>query len=135
GPAVEAFERALRLRPNSPDILSSLLFTRTYIELANPHAITGHARRFGRLLPRSEVPPAHANDPDPDRRLRIGLVSGDLSNHVVGQFLRGVLPNLDAAELELFAYATSAVRDDVTDQFKQWLPNWRDAELLKIEQL
>ena len=134
GPAVEIYERALRLKPNAPDILSSLLFTRNYIELDNPLAITEHARRFGRLLPRSRERPPFANDPDPDRRLRVGLVSGDLSNHVVGHFLRGVLPNLDTSAVELFAYATSAVRDEVTDQFRRWLPNWRDAELLKIEQ-
>jgi predicted O-linked N-acetylglucosamine transferase (SPINDLY family) len=67
----------------------------------------------------------HGNDPDPLRRIRVGVVSGDLVNHAVVNFLDSMLPELDGEAIELFAYATTNHFDSTTDRLRQSIPNWR----------
>jgi predicted O-linked N-acetylglucosamine transferase (SPINDLY family) len=77
---------------------------------------------------------AHANDPNPDRRLRIGYVSPDLSDHIVG---RNVLPLFklhDRRQFEIFAYADLRRPDDVTAQFQQNTQGWRNIQRMSDEQ-
>ncbi len=61
--------------------------------------------RFGTQL----VP--HANDRDPGRRLRVGVVSGDFRDHPVARFLEPVWRELDPAQVQLFAYDTDPAAD------------------------
>ncbi len=50
---------------------------------------------------------AHERELDPERRLRVGLVSGDLGTHPVGYFLEGVLARLSRDAIDLVFYPTS----------------------------
>ena len=80
------------------------------------------ARRYGEFAARQARPfAAWPNAPDPDRRLRVGLVSGDLRNHAVGHFLEGALAALAttaAGQVEIFGYPTHFVSDAVTDRIR-----------------
>ncbi|MFZ6708244.1 tetratricopeptide repeat protein [Undibacterium sp. TC9W] len=58
-------------------------------------------------------------------RLRVGLVSGDLRVHPVGYFLENVIPHLSQQTIELFAYASSAHQDTLTDKLKPYFSQWR----------
>ena len=102
--AVAASKRALAIDPNRLGLQSALLFAENYIADSDPFEMADRARAVGALIAR-KVPARteHPNDPDPARRLRIGLLSGDLRAHPVGRFLAGVLPELDPARVELFA--------------------------------
>lgn len=73
--------------------------------------------------------------PEPDRRLRIGVVSGDFRKHSVAYFVPGALGHLDKSRLQLFAYNVSNYFDDVTRQLKPLFNLWRDAAELDHEEL
>jgi predicted O-linked N-acetylglucosamine transferase (SPINDLY family) len=69
----------------------------------------------------------HRNDRLPDRRLRIGYVSPDFRNHVVGANVLPLFRNHDREAFEIFGYANlKSPADSVTDQFRSLSHVWRD---------
>ena len=68
--------------------------------------------------PVSASAPQHGNR-DPDRRLRIGFISSNLSGHPEGRFLRPVLANLGRAAVETTCYAAGPRADAVTALLRQ----------------
>lgn len=134
--ATRSYKQALRLAPSDPAALSALLFLRNYASDTSAAEMATIARAYGEVASRGAArPERYTNPPDPERRLRIGLVSGDLRTHAVSSFLGNVLPALRTGELELFAYATSPVRDARTEELAKWIGHWRDVALLDNEQL
>jgi predicted O-linked N-acetylglucosamine transferase (SPINDLY family) len=132
GAARAAGERALELAPKEARIWSPHLFNLHYDskitaqELASLHRTYGE--RTGRLS--SRKCPVHRNSPDPDRRLRVGLVSADFKRHSVGHFLIDLLPHLAGGELDLFAYANMVGEDEMTMEMKPHFVAWRNCALL-----
>jgi protein O-GlcNAc transferase len=57
--------------------------------------------------------------------LRVGFVSGDLCNHPVGYFLEGLLNELSRSKLELFAYPTKLLEDELTLRIKPHFTAWQ----------
>lgn len=60
--------------------------------------------------------PPLASPPIQGRRIRLGIVSGDFSNHVVARFLLPVVETLDPQSFELLCFST---RDKVEDAARQ----------------
>jgi predicted O-linked N-acetylglucosamine transferase (SPINDLY family) len=126
--AIACHERALQLVPDFSTFHDNLLLLLHYREgitlreLAAAHA--DFERKFGAPL-RSTWKP-HANVPDPERRLRIGLVSPDLHRHPVGYFLIRCLENLDGQQAEVTCYSNSADHDELTARIQAATTNWRD---------
>ena len=58
------------------------------------------------------------------QRLRIGLVSGDLRNHPVGYFIESLLTQLNPSSVELFAYPTHFIEDELTARIKPHFASW-----------
>ena len=56
------------------------------------------------------------NDPDPDRKLRIGYLSSDFRRHSVVHFITPVLEAHDRERLQVHAYYTGRNRDDWTER-------------------
>lgn len=69
-------------------------------------------------------------DRSPDRRLRVGYVSGDLREHAIAFFMEPVLANHDPAAVEVFVFATSPQQDAVTRRLKKLVPHWFDVARL-----
>jgi protein O-GlcNAc transferase len=124
--AAEHYRAAVRLKPDHFTAWSDLLFCLNYLGDLPPADMAAEARSFGVAVARAvPVRTRHANDPDPHRRLRLGLVSGDLRQHTVGRFLEAVLAELDRDQLELFAYSVGAEEDQTTERLRASVPNWR----------
>ena len=67
----------------------------------------------------------HKVDRDPQRKLRIGIVSADLRRHSVAYFLEPILRHLDREQFEVHAYSNAWVEDDVTRRLKPLAAGWR----------
>jgi predicted O-linked N-acetylglucosamine transferase (SPINDLY family) len=80
--------------------------------------------------------PAWAGGPfDPERRLKVGVVSPDLRTHSVAFFLEPLLEHLDRAAFEVTAYSTAdaeatkgpgGVEDPTTTRLRTLCARWRD---------
>ncbi len=72
---------------------------------------------------------------DPERRLRVGYVSGDLRAHPVALFLLPVLEHLDRTMVEVFCYSTGHESDDFTERLREHSEHWIDARAMSDESL
>lgn len=127
--AVSQLRLALEKEPDFAMARSNLLFTLNHILGMSDAILFEEALRFGEMTARLAKPrETWANSVQPERRLRIGLISGDLRDHAVGHFLTGVLQALVAghgAGLEFFAYSNHAKNDAVAQRILRCCSAWR----------
>ena len=126
--AVARSRRAVALDPGLVAAHSNLLLQLTYQPGHSPADLLAAHRAWDRAHgePLKPLATAYANDRDPERRLRIGYVSGDLHAHPVGFLLANVLPAHDKAQVEVFCYADVLTEDAVTAGLKAAADHWRD---------
>lgn len=77
----------------------------------------------------------HENDPDPDRRLRIGFVGGDFRAHSASAIFAPILEHLDRERYEVICFADAWQYDDLTDWFEGIADTWNDVSSLTDPQL
>jgi protein O-GlcNAc transferase len=125
--AIENYQTAIRLNPMFIDAHSNLIMLLGYSAEVPHQILVNQARQFDRdiaasLLRRREF----TNVPDPDRRLRIGYVSGDFRGHAVSYFLEPLVHHQQNAAFEFFAYANMHVEDAVTARLRGGFDHWRN---------
>lgn len=62
---------------------------------------------------------------DPEKKLRIGLVSPDLRTHSVAFFIEPLLESVDASQVEFACYSTSPREDGVSERLRGHAALWR----------
>lgn len=126
--ALAAYTRAAELAPDDPHIASRWLFLSNFASREDPARQLESARHFGELVScRARPFTTWPNPPDPDRPLRIGLVSADLRQHPVGYFLVDVLESLQRVagdRLLLYGYANSVIADAITARIRACCDGW-----------
>lgn len=124
--AVACFRTTLDLKPDHAVAHSNLLMNLQYDTTVTPEDLLKESRVWERLqLAGTTVMPPPSTTSDPERRLRIGYVSGDLRRHPVGYFLDGVLASHDREKFEVFCYANQSFGDDLTNRLRQNTYQWR----------
>jgi predicted O-linked N-acetylglucosamine transferase (SPINDLY family) len=126
--ALASFRRTVDLSPEQHAAHSSVVFFTPYAPGVDAAGIGREAREWARLRADSlaDPVPAHPNDVDPERRLRVGFVSADLRLHPAGLFLRPLLAHRDRQATEVFCYSTAPVRDATTARLRALADGWRD---------
>lgn len=123
--AETSFRRALELDPDYFYALSNILFLHTLDGRHGDQQCLEDARHFGRLV--SAQAAGRFNqwqcEMEP-KRLRVGVVSGDIRDHSVGLFLEGFLKEIDPARIELIAYPTHRETNDLTTRVKPCFAKW-----------
>ena len=136
--ALASTRRALEIAPELTVTRSNLIFISNYLENRSCADVLREAQVFGQIVARNAKPTTvWKNLPDPDRRLRIGFVSGDLRDHPVGHFIEGVLHALvsNASDsLEVFAYPTQTSQDLVSQRIKACCKGWHSVVGLTDEE-
>jgi predicted O-linked N-acetylglucosamine transferase (SPINDLY family) len=127
--AVNAYREAMRLQPGNAAIHGALVFALCFHPNCSAAAILAEARRWDQFHARSArkfIQP-HRNVRDPDRRLKIGYVSGDLRAHAVGFALLPWFPFHDRAGFEIFCYSNNAqAADEVSQKLRGYSDHWLD---------
>ena len=122
--------RVLEINPDFENAYSNLIFVGDFnpdLSFEDQQILRRRwAEKFAApLLPeRLEFP----NNPSPDRKLRIGYVSGDFRAHSAQSAFGGMIFERDRAAFEVYCYMTSANSDSITERFKAstdvWRPSW-----------
>jgi len=134
--AVLSFRRALELDPTDAVTHSNLAYAVCFLPGFGPGAIL----RENLLWDRAHGQPApggraYPNDPDPDRRLRIGYVSPDFREHCQSLFTLPLLSHHDHSRFEIFGYARTTKPDAVTDRIAGLMDGWCDTSSLDDDQV
>ena len=124
--AAEWCRRAIALDPRYEPARSNLLACLNYLPGVPLAEILAEHRRFGEQLEAPLRPgwPLHGNARDPERRLRIGYVSGDFRSHAMMFSVAPVLAHHDADRFDVVCYANSAAEDDLTARLRASAREW-----------
>nr|WP_041756176.1 tetratricopeptide repeat protein [Bradyrhizobium sp. ORS 278] len=135
--AVACFDAALAIDPADEIALESRIFSLDFCEVGfaqHQAARSEWWRRIGSKIAEMH-PPHHANDPDPDRRIVVGYVSGDFKEHSAARTFRPVIQSHDKSQVEVICYSNSPIQDAITDTFRQAADRWRDVTQWSDDQL
>ena len=121
------FRRSLELNPDAITF-DGLLFSLSHSENINSTELFAEHRRFGEQFetPLRGTWSQHANVPDPNRILNVGIVSGDLRNHAIASFIEPILVYLAVnPNLRLYAYSNAQIVDNVTARLQGYFKEWQ----------
>jgi protein O-GlcNAc transferase len=144
--AIESYRRAIRLQPDHADAHSNLIYAMLFHSDCTAPMILDESRRWAtqHAKPLKHKIQPHANDRDPDRRLRIGYLSPDFRDHVVGQNLLPLFRAHNHSHFEIFCYFNNVRSDQITEQFRRHADVWHNvsgqpdahvAELIRQDRL
>ncbi len=124
--ALDYMVRAKALDPDVKDVESVMLFSLSFRDDLDADSIAREHRRVGTAICREAGPPfaTWSNQPDPERRLRLGYVSGDFRLHPVALFLRPVLERHDKQRFEVFCYSNSKGADTIKRALQDRAEHW-----------
>jgi predicted O-linked N-acetylglucosamine transferase (SPINDLY family) len=130
--ATASYRRALELSPEFADAYSNLLLALHYDANADPDVLQSEHRRWAKqhAPTPATVGQSHTNDPNPERRLRIGYVSPDFRAHSVAFFIEPILTHHDRQCFEVFCYANVSDGDGVTARLRNVADHWTDIVLM-----
>jgi len=126
---VEAFRKALALRPDYQAAVTSLIYVLNLLPDSSPKAVSEETRRVATAAftkaPVTSVQPTSrqriASEP-----IRIGYVSGDFCRHAVNYFFEPVIEHHDKSAFEVYCYADVVKPDDATARLQANTAHWRD---------
>ena len=135
--AIDSFRAALRLNGEDAEVHSNLILALHYQPGATSELIDAEQRAWNHHFAdsvRSEIL-LHTNDRRPDRRLRVGYVSPDLWDHVVGRNVLPLITHHDRQKFEVVCYAGAMRQDQITESIREHAPLWRNVAGLDDEEL
>jgi protein O-GlcNAc transferase len=135
--AAVSYRHALQIRPDLPEAHQDLLFCLSHWGEIAPEALFDEHRSFA---DRFEAPlrrawPRHQPPREPERQLKVGIVSGDFREHPMVYFIEPVFSHLAAdAGLSLHAYTNCLAEDSFTRRLRRHFPHWNQVFALSDEQ-
>jgi predicted O-linked N-acetylglucosamine transferase (SPINDLY family) len=135
--AMAGYRKAMELNPSATIYQSNLIYAMNFHPDFDAWAILAEARDWDRrhAAPLRNRIKRHRNSRDPDRRLRIGYVSADLRNHVVGWNLLPLLREHDRGQFEVFCFSGVIRPDKITEKLRACCDQWKDVWPLDDEKL
>ncbi|MBL9031408.1 MAG: tetratricopeptide repeat protein [Phycisphaerae bacterium] len=130
--AADAARRATLAAPADLSAAAALAHISNYDPAATGPGIAEAHRAFGRILEASAppLPPDATRVMDPDRPIRVGLLSYDLRAHPVGLFIEPFFARRDRARVSLACYYTAPAEDAVAARLRSLADMWRPVAAL-----
>lgn len=123
--AIAFYKKALSFQPDNAQLHHSLIYAMVQSAEDEGAAVFAECRRFAEQFEKGVVRLPHRNDSDPERRIKVGYVSGDFRRHSVAYFIEPVLANHDHRAVEVFCYSNHHQTDDVTRRLMTYPDHWR----------
>lgn len=135
--AIACYRKALAIEPELAGAHSNLLYTLYASPEFDERAIYREHRLWNErhAAPLTQFIQPHAKDRSPERRLRIGYVSADFHEHVVGRFMLPLLECHDREQFEVYCYASVRKPDGLTELCRQQADVWRSVVGMSDQQL
>src|SRR5262249_43628394 len=70
--------------------------------------------------------PVPANEANADRRIRVGYISPDFRDHVIGRNLLPLFARHDRQSFEVVCFSETATPDALTGHFRKYADAWED---------
>ena len=122
--AVDIAHQSVAIAPDSPIAWRTLANTLPYAPGVPATDLLAALQATAARLPRQPQAPVFANQPDPNRMLRIGLLSGMLKTHPVGWLTIAGFEALDPAQFYLVGLADTMAYDPLSRRFRAVAREW-----------
>lgn len=133
--AVDNLRLAVSASPNDPHIHGVLIHAMQYLPDADAAELLEEARRWDEVHATNNNGIAYRNTPEPDRKLRIGYVSGDFKSHAAAYFLEPLIEGHDREAFEVFCYGQIPRPDATTERFMESADVWHNTAGMTDDQL
>ncbi|MBL8762121.1 MAG: tetratricopeptide repeat protein [Phycisphaerae bacterium] len=122
-----AFETALQVHPNDYGLHLGFAQMMNYLPGATPEQVFERHKALGDLIaPLAPTnPPRFGNTLDPEKKLKVAIVSPDLRGHSVVYYLEPVLEHADKSKYQYICYSTAMPQDTITERLKSYVSSWR----------
>jgi protein O-GlcNAc transferase len=135
--AIAAMRTAVQWDPSAPTLHSNLAYAVCFDPDYSAGQIlaeaSGWAGRHEAPLLSSHRP--HDNNRDPNRKLRIGYVSGDFRDHVIGRNVLPILEHHDRDAFEIHCFSQVVKPDARTLEFQAAADRWHSCAMLTDPEL
>nr|WP_299239816.1 tetratricopeptide repeat protein [uncultured Halomonas sp.] len=131
--AEQHFQKAWELQPENDLPRSNMVASKHYNPAYSAEELHQDTLEWERLFAPTSKSVRADTDRSTQRRLRLGLISGGLRMHPVGQMILPAIKALDDLEFEVFVYTTNEISDVITDEFKQKAHHWNAIDHLSHE--
>lgn len=127
-------EKAVEISDFNFGHFSNLLFIMSHDPGIESEALLEKHLEYGRLADKwaeeSGIKLVLDNVKDPQRKLRLGFISGDLRNHPVANFLLPYWNALDREKFDVVSYSTFLTNDAVSQHFRETSTLWRQVDAI-----
>ena len=127
--AIDCFDKGTTIAPHDIYCYSNRILSTYYHPKYSGDEILKLQQDFWRRVP-PRLTPAFSNDRSPDRRLRIGYVSGDFRDHAVGRNILPLIREHHRGQFEIFCYSNLDATDEFTEKFKSLADHWQSVHRL-----
>lgn len=118
--------KALEDRPESHEALSNYVMGVHYNPKRTKEEIFEAHLRWDRMFSAgTEIRRPVPADRDPEKKLRIGFISGGFRQHPVGWMITGALEHLPKEQFEVYCYTTNNIYDSITKRIHARSDMWR----------
>ena len=123
--SLEYYDKALAVKPDASEPLSNrLLALNNSADISPEDLFREHQNWWTVLGSKLYTPVSYSNDRSPNRRLKIGYVSGDFRTHSVAYFIEPILQAHHKDKVEVFAFYTGLYQDAVSARIKALVDHW-----------
>ncbi|HVT90506.1 MAG TPA: tetratricopeptide repeat protein [Tepidisphaeraceae bacterium] len=135
--ALSAFRQAMSLQPRWELPWRNLLYSMLFLPEFDASAIYREHEKWYETFaaPLRQAITPHENDPNPQKRLKIGYVSSNLRDHVIGFNMLPIFKHHDRRNFEIYCYVDFAGEDPIVRQFRTLADHWTQANGLTTGQL
>jgi predicted O-linked N-acetylglucosamine transferase (SPINDLY family) len=125
--AIAAYRQACQFQPQNAQVQSNIILALHFHPSQDMREIREEQQKWNRQFANNPAARyiSFGNARIPDRRLRIGYVSTDFREHVVGRNLRPLFNHHDPQAFQIFCYSGVAQPDEMTAEFRQCSQEWR----------
>jgi predicted O-linked N-acetylglucosamine transferase (SPINDLY family) len=127
--AIDALRRGVARLPAEAGLRESLCYHLNFSDAADPQALFQEHAALGKLLHQAGLtrpPAALANSKDPERPLRVGILSADFCYHACATFMEGLVREFDQSLYKPYLYYLRAEIEEPTKRFAAIAgPGWR----------
>jgi len=125
--AMASYRKAIEIRPNYAVAHGCFIFIQDLLPNIDQTEQQAERKRWNDkfILPLAEKIQPHANNPDPDRRLRIGYVSADFRRHSAYLGFGPLIIDHDRENFDVICYDASLVNDEISETLRTAATAWR----------
>ncbi|MBF0357160.1 MAG: tetratricopeptide repeat protein [Magnetococcales bacterium] len=125
--AVASYQKAIAIRPGFAQAHSNLLMAMQYGKF-DQEQIYKESIRWNQqhAVPLEELISPHTNSANPNRLLKIGIVSGDLRCHSIAFFFEPFITYHDRKSFAFYCYSNNFSEDEVTTRLQSCSEGWRN---------